>query len=59
MRSPRDAVIITCAIAGNLTTPDWTPHLPITPEPIANSSLGARIATPNGACDIIGLGPAS
>ena len=31
----------TCAITGNLTLPEQTPYLPITPEEIANSALGA------------------
>jgi uncharacterized protein (DUF849 family) len=34
-------VIITCAVTGNLTTPEMTPHLPITPEHIADACLGA------------------
>ncbi|MDB5545732.1 MAG: hypothetical protein JWO64_2881, partial [Hyphomicrobiales bacterium] len=41
MRQPLDKVFITCAITGNLTLPEQTPHLPITPEEIANSALGA------------------
>jgi uncharacterized protein (DUF849 family) len=44
MHPPRAKVIVTCAIAGNLTTPDQTPHLPITPEEIAESALGAAEA---------------
>lgn len=49
MRPPRAKVVITCAVTGNLTTPDQTPHLPITPEQIAHSALlaaeaGAAIA---------------
>jgi uncharacterized protein (DUF849 family) len=44
MRSPRDKVIITCAVTGNLTTPEQTPHLPITPEQIAEACLGAADA---------------
>lgn len=44
MRSPRDKVIITCAVTGNLTTPEQTPHLPITPQQIAESCLGAADA---------------
>jgi uncharacterized protein (DUF849 family) len=44
MRSPRDNVIITCAVTGNLTTPEQTPHLPITPEQIADACLGAADA---------------
>lgn len=44
MRSPRDKVIITCAVTGNLTTPEQTPHLPITPEQIADACLSAADA---------------
>src|SRR3954452_21081255 len=44
MTTPRDKVIITCAVTGNLTTPDMTPHLPITPEQIADACLGAAEA---------------
>jgi uncharacterized protein (DUF849 family) len=44
MRSPRDKVIITCAVTGNLTTPAQTPHLPITPSEIADACLGAAEA---------------
>lgn len=44
MREPRDKVIITCAVTGNLTTLEQTPHLPVTPEQIADASLGAAEA---------------
>jgi uncharacterized protein (DUF849 family) len=44
MRSPRDKVIITCAVTGNLTTPEQTPYLPITPQQIADACLGAADA---------------
>jgi uncharacterized protein (DUF849 family) len=44
MRPPRDKVIITSAVTGNLTTPEQTPHLPITPEQIADACLGAAEA---------------
>lgn len=37
-------VILTCAITGNLTRPDQTPHLPITPAQIAQSSIEAADA---------------
>jgi uncharacterized protein (DUF849 family) len=37
-------VIITCAVTGNQTTPEMTPHLPITPEQIAEASLAAAEA---------------
>jgi uncharacterized protein (DUF849 family) len=44
MRNPRDKIFITCAVTGNLTTPEQTPHLPITPEGIADACLGAAEA---------------
>jgi len=44
MRPMRERIIITCAVTGNLTTPDQTPHLPITPEEIADACLGAAEA---------------
>ncbi len=34
-------VVITCAVTGNQTMPDMTPHLPITPHEIAEACLGA------------------
>ncbi|MFY9509651.1 MAG: 3-keto-5-aminohexanoate cleavage protein [Rubrivivax sp.] len=33
--------LLTCAVTGNLTTPDQTPHLPITPAQIADECLAA------------------
>jgi uncharacterized protein (DUF849 family) len=44
MRGPVEKIIITCAVTGSLTTPDQTPHLPITPEEIADAALGAAEA---------------
>ena len=46
-RQPRDKIFITCAVTGNLTIPDQTPHFPITPEQIADARSGAAEA---GAC---------
>ena len=43
-RAPLAKVFITCAITGNITRPEQTPHLPITPEQIANSALEAAEA---------------
>lgn len=37
-------IILTCAVTGNLTRPDQTPHLPITPTQIAESALLAAEA---------------
>jgi uncharacterized protein (DUF849 family) len=36
--------ILTCAVTGNLTKPEMTPYLPITPKQIADSCLGAADA---------------
>jgi uncharacterized protein (DUF849 family) len=36
--------IISCAVTGNITSLDSTPYLPVTPEQIANSCLGAARA---------------
>jgi uncharacterized protein (DUF849 family) len=44
VRTPREKVFITCAVTGNLTTPDQTPHLPISPEDIAEACLAAAEA---------------
>jgi uncharacterized protein (DUF849 family) len=44
MRNPREKVFITCAVTGNLTLPSQTPHLPITPEEVAEACLGAAEA---------------
>jgi uncharacterized protein (DUF849 family) len=38
------SVIITCAVTGSLHTPSMSPHLPITPEQIANESIAAARA---------------
>ncbi|WP_430397268.1 3-keto-5-aminohexanoate cleavage protein [Ferrovibrio sp.] len=44
MRPTQNKVIITCAVTGNQTKPEHTPHLPITPEQIADACLGAAEA---------------
>jgi uncharacterized protein (DUF849 family) len=41
---PHRKVIITCAITGNLTRPEQSPYLPITPQQIADSALEAAEA---------------
>jgi len=35
---------LTCAVTGNITTPDQTPHLPVTPTQIADECLSAAEA---------------
>ena len=52
---PFQKVIITCAITGNLTRPEQSPYLPITPQQIADSALeaaeaGAAITMGSSAC---------
>lgn len=42
--TPQQKVIITCAITGNLTRPEQSPYLPITPQQIADSALEAADA---------------
>ncbi|MDK8264055.1 MULTISPECIES: 3-keto-5-aminohexanoate cleavage protein [Pseudomonas] len=37
-------VIITCAVTGAIHTPSMSPHLPVTPEQIADAALGAAAA---------------
>ena len=37
-------VIITCAVTGAIHTPSMSPHLPITPQEIADAALGAAEA---------------
>src|ERR1700723_36336 len=44
MAAPVQKVIITCAITGNLTRPEQSPYLPITPQQIADSALEAAEA---------------
>ena len=43
MAGPRK-VIVTCAITGAIHTPSMSPHLPVTPEEIADSAIGAAEA---------------
>jgi uncharacterized protein (DUF849 family) len=40
----KNKVIITCAITGAIHTPTMSPHLPITPDQIADSAVGAAEA---------------
>ena len=37
-------VIITCAVTGAIHTPSMSPHLPVTPEEIADAAVGAAEA---------------
>jgi uncharacterized protein (DUF849 family) len=40
----KNKVIITCAITGAIHTPSMSPYLPVTPEQIADSAIGAAEA---------------
>jgi uncharacterized protein (DUF849 family) len=40
----RGKVIVSCAITGSIHVPSQTPHLPITPEQIADAAVGAADA---------------
>jgi uncharacterized protein (DUF849 family) len=42
--TPHGKVVITCALTGNLTKPEQSPHLPITPQQIADSAIAASRA---------------
>jgi uncharacterized protein (DUF849 family) len=39
-----DKVIITCAVTGAIHTPSMSPHLPVTPQEIAEAAVGAAEA---------------
>jgi uncharacterized protein (DUF849 family) len=43
-KKPSDKVIISCAVTGSIHTPTMSPHLPITPQQIAEGALGAAEA---------------
>ncbi len=40
----RGKVIISCAVTGSIHVPSQSPHLPLTPEQIAESAIGAAEA---------------
>jgi uncharacterized protein (DUF849 family) len=44
MAKKQSRVIISCAVTGSIHVPSLTPHLPITPEQIAESAIGAAEA---------------
>ena len=44
MAALQGKVIITCAVTGSIHTPTMTPHLPITPNEIADESIAAAEA---------------
>jgi uncharacterized protein (DUF849 family) len=44
MAASRERVIVSCAVTGSIHVPSMTPHLPITPQQIAQSAIGAAEA---------------
>jgi len=44
MAAAQGKVIITCAVTGSIHTPTMSPHLPVTPEEIADGAIGAAEA---------------
>ncbi len=44
MAARQNKVIITCAVTGAIHTPSMSPHLPVTPEEIAEAAIGAAEA---------------
>ncbi len=47
MSSPKKSgrkVIVTCAVTGGIHTPSMSPHLPVTPDEIAEAAIGAAEA---------------
>src|SRR5688572_28378128 len=44
MAAPQGKVIITCAVTGSIHTPSMSPHIPVTPEEIAEAAIGAAQA---------------
>ena len=44
MSAAQGKVIITCAVTGSIHTPSMSPHLPVTPEEIAEAAIGAAEA---------------
>src|SRR6266700_4104031 len=44
MAAAQGKVIVTCAVTGSIHTPSMSPHLPVTPEEIAEGAIGAAAA---------------
>ena len=54
-------VIITCAVTGSIHTPSMSPHLPITPQQIADAAVqavdaGAAQGFKVSGADMVGVG---
>jgi len=44
MAAAQGKIIITCAVTGSIHTPSMSPHLPVTPNEIADAAIGAAEA---------------
>ena len=44
MAAAQGKVIITCAVTGSIHTPSMSPHIPVTPDEIAEAAIGAAKA---------------
>ena len=44
MSAKQSKVIITCAVTGSIHTPSMSPYLPVSPDEIAEASIGAAKA---------------
>ena len=44
MSAKQNKVIITCAVTGSIHTPSMSPYLPVSPDEIAEASIGAAKA---------------
>src|SRR5512145_652254 len=44
MAAAQGKVIITCAVTGSIHTPTMSPHLPVTPDEVAEAAIGAAEA---------------
>src|SRR5512134_1076016 len=44
MAAASHKVIITCAVTGSIHTPTMSPHLPVTPDEVAEAAIGAAEA---------------
>jgi uncharacterized protein (DUF849 family) len=44
MSAPQGKVIITCAVTGSIHTPSMSPHIPVSPDEIAEAAIGAAKA---------------
>ena len=54
MAKSKRKVIITCAVTGSIHTPSMSPHIPVTPNEIAEAAIAAAEAGAAVAADAAG-----